>query len=128
MIGVTHSGDFKNIDAFFKRIFKSDSEIRRILEYYGPNGVDALTAATPIDSGMTANSWGYEIRISRNAAQIWWTNSNNEFGVPVAILLQYGHATGNGGFVLGNDYINPALKSIFDNIADEIWREVTRNG
>jgi hypothetical protein len=89
-------------------------------------GVDALRAATPRDSGATANAWGYEIVNTGSSITIWWINSNNINGFPVAIGLQYGHGTGTGGWVQGYDYINPALKAIFDEIAESVWREVTR--
>lgn len=126
MLEIKQSGNYKNIEGFFKRIVSEDLE--HILEKYGLKGAEALASATPIDSGLTASSWGYEVRISRNFAQIWWTNTNIEGGVPIAILLEYGHATGNGAFVSGRDYINPAIGPIFNDIANEIWREVTRNG
>ena len=98
-----------------------------ILNKYGRKGVAALRAATPIDSGETAESWGYKIWSFRKSFKITWTNSNINDGVPIAIIIQYGHATGTGGYVQGKDYINPALKSIFDKLADDVWREVTNS-
>ena len=88
-------------------------------------GVSALESATPVDSGLTASSWDYEIHQSRNSAKIVWTNSNINQGVPIAIILQYGHGTRNGGYVQGRDYINPAIKPVFDRIAEGVWKEVT---
>lgn len=95
------------------------------LNRYGQEGVDALTAATPRDTGTTAESWSYEIKRTNNSVTIYWNNSNAPYGVPVAVLIQYGHATRNGGYVQGIDYINPALKPIFEKMAENIWREVT---
>ena len=98
------------------------------LEQYGRAGVNALSAATPVDSGETADSWDYTITADKNTVRITWTNSNVKDGmnVPVAVILQYGHATGNGGYVQGIDYINPALKPLFDEIAIKAWEEVTK--
>lgn len=97
------------------------------LEKYGKEGVAALSKATPVDSGKTAESWSYEIHWSKGSFQINWTNSNMaERGMPVVILIQYGHATKNGGFVLGRDFINPTIAPIFDKIANEAWKEVTK--
>lgn len=95
------------------------------LNRYAQEGVDALSAATPRDTGTTADSWSYEIRRGNGQVTIYWTNSNAPYGVPVAVLIQYGHATRNGGYVQGIDYINPALKPIFEKMAENIWREVT---
>ncbi len=96
-----------------------------MLERYGRAGVSALAAATPKDSGLTAASWGYEITHNRKETAIIFTNSNISNGVNIAIILQYGHGTGNGGYVAGRDYINPAIQPIFDKMANEAWREVT---
>ena len=96
-----------------------------ILDRYGKKGVSALSSATPIDQGNTAGSWTYEVSITNSSARITWSNSNlTSQGVPVAILLQYGHGTGTGGYVSGRDYINPAIKPIFDDMADAVWKEV----
>lgn len=122
MISVTHKGSFKNIESFFKRAPKVD--IRSILEKYAKRGVDALSANTPQDTGLTANSWGYDIHQSNGDYTITWTNTNVVSGIPVAILLQYGHATKNGGFVQGVDFINPALKPLFDDLSKDLWEEV----
>lgn len=91
---------------------------------YGDMGVEALELATPMDSGVTAASWYYEIKNERGGISIEWKNSNNNDGVPIAILIQYGHATGTGGYVQGRDFINPAMQPIFDQIAEEMWKEV----
>jgi len=119
-----HHGNFKNTEKFLTRNQKL--KYIKILDKYGREGIEALKTATPVDSGKTAAAWGYEIRIFRNAFNITWTNSNINDGVPIAILIQYGHATRNGGYVKGIDYINPALRSVFTRLANEAWREVTR--
>lgn len=121
---IIQKGDFSKTDRFLKYAIKS--EYTKILEKYGNDGVKALAQATPIDSGQTANSWNYTIKRYKGGASITWTNSNVVDGVPIAILLQYGHGTGNGGYVEGRDYINPALKPIFDKIANDAWKEVTK--
>ena len=124
MITVKCQGSFDRSEFFLKRLLKLD--IKETLEKYGRLGVEQLRAYTPKDSGETADSWDYEIRIGANSQSIVFTNSNINDGVPIAIILQYGHGTRNGGYVQGIDYINPALNSIFDELADEAWREVTR--
>lgn len=124
MIKITQKGDWKKTDLFLNRIkslFKNG-----IFDKYGKAGVDALRASTPIDSGETANSWSYNVSIGHSRVTISWENSNVNQGVPIAIILQYGHGTGTGGYVQGRDYINPAMKRIFENMADELWREVTK--
>jgi hypothetical protein len=95
------------------------------LDKYGRKGVSALAAATPVDSGLTASSWSYEIENTKESAKITFNNSNIQNGVPIAIILQYGHGTGTGGWVQGRDYINPAIQPIFDQIVDDAWKEVT---
>lgn len=122
MIKFESSGDFKKTDAFFAKMIKGD--IYKSLHRYGREGVDALSKATPVDSSLTANSWGYEIKRSRTSTEIIWTNTHVESGVPIVILLQYGHGTRNGGYVQGRNFINPALKPVFDKIADGVWKEV----
>lgn len=102
----------------------SKFDIRSTLERYGAEGVRALASSTPVESGLTANSWAFEVRNSGNSWTIAWTNSNIVGGVPVAILLQYGHGTGTGGYVQGIDYINPAVRPIFDKIAEDVWKAV----
>lgn len=123
MIKFTHKGNFKNTEKFLKKAYGRD--YYSVLEQYAKQGVAALAANTPVDSGVTAGSWGYEIHISKGSVKIHWTNDSFEDGVPIAILLQYGHATRNGGYVQGRDYINPAIQPIFDKMAEELWREVT---
>lgn len=125
MITIKQKGDFRKTHKFLEACTKSHYE--SILNYYGQKGVDALRKATPKDTGNTADSWGYEIRTSPDTGyySIIWTNSNVRNGwANVAILLQYGHATRNGGYVQGRDYINPALKPIFDEIAEKVWKEI----
>lgn len=124
MITIEHKGNFEKTYSFLKRISKRD--IFKNLDMYGQEGVEALSAATPVRTGATANSWGYEIHSSGSSISIVWTNSNVNKGVPIAVIIQYGHGTGTGGYVQGIDYINPALAPVFDDIADRIWKEVTR--
>ena len=124
MIVIKHRGNFDNTERFLKKAAKAD--YLAILEKYGREGVAALALATPVDSGKTSSSWGYEIHSSRGSFSIAWTNSNVQDGVPIAIVIQYGHATRNGGYVQGRDFINPAIRPIFDKIANEAWREVTK--
>lgn len=97
-----------------------------MFEKYGKQGVAALASATPVDSGKTANSWSYKIENNRGSISISFFNSNIQNGVPIAIIIQYGHGTRNGGWVQGRDYINPAIQPIFDQMTKEIWREVTK--
>lgn len=125
MIKFTHTGNFTKTENFLKRMGKLD--MKKTLEKYALRGVDALRNATPARTGATADSWGYEIKIGRKGATITWTNDHVNKGVPIAILIQYGHATGTGGYVRANDFINPAMKSIFTGLADELWTEVTKN-
>ena len=124
MIKSRQKGDFSKLTSYLERAKK----VIRVsdLDKYGRQGVAALASATPIDSGVTANSWYYEINMSKGSASISFFNSNIQNGVPIAIILQYGHGTGTGGWVEGRDYINPAIQPIFDKIADDAWREVTR--
>ena len=124
MISFRQKGDFSKLDRFFERA----KEVARLstLDKYGREGVAALSSATPVDSGETAKSWYYKISHSNGTAKITFANSNVNKGVPIAIILQYGHATGTGGWVEGRDYINPAIQPIFDKIVDEAWKEVTK--
>lgn len=124
LITFKHKGDFSNLTRFLERA----KEVVHIgdLDKYGRAGVEALASATPVDSGKTANSWYYEITNSNGSAKITFNNSNIQNGVPIAIILQYGHGTGTGGWVEGRDYINPAIQPIFDEIANNAWREVTK--
>lgn len=124
MITFKQKGDFSKVTRYFERL----KELMHfgILDKYGKMGVDALASATPMDSGETAGSWYYEIENKRGSASIIFLNSHVNEGVPIAIILQYGHGTGTGGYVQGRDYINPAIQPMFDMIADDIWKEVTR--
>ena len=125
MIEFRQKGDFSHLSSFFEQILEAVK--LGDLDKYGQMGVSALASATPIDTGETASSWTYSIERKKNSVALIFSNTNmTGEGTPVAILLQYGHATGNGGYVQGIDYINPALRPIFQEIADEAWREVTR--
>ena len=122
IISFRHKGDFSKLSQYLEKV---KSVIRMdIFNKYGKKGVDALSAATPVDSGKTASSWYYKIE-SAGATVISFHNSNINKGVPIALLIQYGHGTRNGGYVQGRDYINPALRPIFDQLADSAWKEVT---
>ncbi len=125
MSGITfrHKGDFSKTEKFFNSLLKLD--YLNVLERYGQAGVAALASATPKDSGLTADSWDYEITHNGKETTIAFTNSNISNGVNIAIILQYGHGTKGGGYVAGRDYINPAIQPIFDKMANEAWREVT---
>lgn len=123
MIVFTHRGNFKNTERFLHGAPKI--KYKKLLERYAQEGVNALASATPVDSSLTSNSWDYEITMSNRNYSIAWTNSNVVDGIPIAIILQYGHGTGTGGYVQGRDYINPAIKPIFDKIAKSVWQEVT---
>lgn len=123
MIKFKHKGDFNSTKAFLRRNKKIDFSV---LEKFGDEGIAALKAATPVDTGETAASWNYRIVEERENVRIEWYNTHVVDGVPIAIIIQYGHATGTGGYVEGLDYINPAIKPIFERIVDNIWREVKR--
>ena len=127
-VNFTHKGNFNHLEAFLARAIGIRPVIRAILDKYGRKGVDALAEATPKDSGITAESWSYEVVEDAGGYRIIWRNSNVNDGVMIAMLLQYGHGTGTGGWVEGVDYINPAIRGIFQDMADEAWREVTSNG
>lgn len=123
-IDFKQKGNFSKTFAYFN---KARTDIRvDVAERYAEEGVRALAAATPVDTGKTASSWYYKIERSDTEVRIIFCNSNINHSVPIAIILQYGHGTGTGGWVQGRDYINPALQPVFDNIANEAWREVTR--
>ena len=124
MISFRQKGDFSKLPSFLERA-KESVKIGD-LDKYGREGVAALSSATPIDSGKTANSWSYEITNKDGSVTISFNNSNIQNGVPIAIILQYGHGTKNGGWVQGRDYINPAIQPVFDEIVDKAWREVTK--
>ena len=124
MISFRQKGDFSKLNRYFERV-KEAARIS-VLDKYGQAGVAALSSATPVDSGETANSWFYEIEHTSTSATITFCNSHINKGVPIAIILQYGHGTGTGGWVEGRDYINPAIQPVFDKIASEAWEEVTK--
>lgn len=124
MIRFRHKGNFARTERFFHRARRAS--FFSSLDELAQAGVDALSRATPVDSGLTAQSWGYEIRNEQGKVSIFWKNSNQNQGVPIAVIIQYGHGTGSGGYVEGVDYINPALKPIFEQIAGKVWKEVTR--
>lgn len=123
MISFTQKGDFRKITRYLENV-KEKARIG-ILDKYGTEGVKALSAATPVESGKTATSWYYRIVRSNGGVKLEFLNSNVNDGVPIAIILQYGHGTNNGGWVEGRDYINPAIQPIFDKIVENAWREVT---
>lgn len=124
MIRFRQKGDFSKLTRYLERA----KEAVRLgdLDRYGREGVAALASVTPVESGLTASSWYYEITNKNGIARISFYNSNVQNGVPIAVILQYGHATGTGGWVEGIDYINPAIRPIFEKIAESAWREVTR--
>lgn len=123
MVTFKMKGDFKHAESFFNRVLKRDLYSR--LEPYARQGVEALKAKTPVDTGLTAESWDYVIQRTKNSVRIVWTNSNTVNDIPLAVMIHYGHATGGGGYVEGEDFINPALRPIFREIANSVWREVT---
>lgn len=122
-ISFTLSGSFDRTERFLRRIISG--QIYNAINAIAQEGTNALRDSTPKDSSQTANSWTHEVRIG-SVVEVVWYNTNIENGFPVAIMLQYGHGTGTGGYVRGRDYINPAIKPVFDKIADAVWREVTR--
>lgn len=124
-ISFTSKGDFSKTIKFLNKV--KNVKINDILSKYGKIGVNALSQATPKDSGVTSRSWNYKIEVNDNNASIVWYNTNVVKGVNIAVILQYGHGTRNGGWVEGRDYINPAMKPIFDKIADQVWKEVINN-
>lgn len=124
IIQFKQKGDFSKTENFLKKLRKLDLD--SVLDKYGKLGVDALSKATPVDTGKTAASWDYKISKTRGVVTITWTNSNVNNGVPIALLIQYGHGTGTGGYVQGIDYIKPAIRPIFDDLAKALWEEVTR--
>lgn len=123
MLSISTSGSFKNTEAFLKAMMKLD--VLSVLDSCGKEGVTALSLATPVRSGLAASSWYYKVGGKDGKYTISWFNSDVENGFPVAIMLQYGYGTGTGGFVQGEDYINPAIKPIFDKIATKAWKAVT---
>ena len=124
MISFRQKGDFSKLDHYFERV-KEAAKIG-VLDKYGQAGVSALSSATPVESGKTAGSWYYEIKRQNGSVALEFYNSNVNNGVPIAVILQFGHGTGTGGWVQGRDYINPAIQPIFDKIAEDAWKEVTK--
>ena len=124
MISFRHKGDFSKTNRYLERVLNAIH--LGLLDKYGREGVAALSSATPVDTGITANSWYYKIENRKGSATISFHNSNIQNGVPIAVILQYGHGTRNGGWVQGRDYINPAIQPIFDRIVEYAWREVTK--
>lgn len=124
MISFRQKGDFSKLNRYFERL-RETAKIG-VLDKYGRAGVAALASATPTETGLTASSWYYEIKRQNSSVSIEFLNSNVNKGVPIAIILQYGHGTGTGGWVEGRDYINPAIQPIFDQLAEEAWMEVTK--
>ena len=124
MIKFRQKGDFSNLTRFLERA--KQKTYTSILDRYGKQGVEALSSATPVDTGLTAKSWYYKIENTKEGATLSFFNSNVQNGVPIAIILQYGHGTGTGGWVQGRDYINPVIRPIFDEIAKAAWKEVTK--
>jgi hypothetical protein len=123
MVTFKQKGNFKKTETFLKKITHKDLYSR--LDEFGQMGVDALAEATPKRTGLTAASWYYTIEKTKDSVAIYWNNSNIQNGVNIAVMLEYGHGTGNGGYVVGRNYITPAIQPIFDKIADEIWKGVT---
>lgn len=124
MIKITQKGDFSKVEMFLERLKEGFN--KSIFDKYGRMGVEALRNATPVDTGLTASSWSYQINYSSNSVTIEFHNSHINKHVNIALILQYGHGTGTGGWVEGRDYINPALQPIFDQMAEEAWREVVQ--
>lgn len=124
MIKIVSKGNFNKTNKFFNKLLKID--YKTILDKYGRRGVSELRRYTPVDSGLTADSWDYEIQNESGKISLVFKNANIIDGVNIAIILQYGHGTGTGGYVEGVDYINPALEKIFNKIAEEAWKEVTK--
>lgn len=125
MLRVTNNGDFGKTVGFLTRALHHD--VYSELDHYGQMGVDALSAATPVDTGLAAASWRYRIVKSKHHIGIEWYSTDQVRGTPVAILIQYGHATGTGGYVRGRDFINPAMKPVFDHIAENVWNKVVKS-
>lgn len=123
MISLTSKGDFEKTRKYFAKLSQQDQF--KSLDRYGEMGVRALAKSTPVDSGLTAASWKYRIIKNGKRPGIEWYNTNVQNGASVAILIQYGHGTGTGGYVQGKDYINPAMRPVFDRIVDQFWKEVT---
>ena len=126
MIRFESKGDFSRSIKWLTKLQRA--EFYKRVNAIAAQGTSALASATPVDSSKTAQSWSHEVKITRTSCRVEWHNSNVNQGVPIAIILQYGHGTGTGGYVAGRDYINPAIRPIFDKIAEDVWSEVTRSG
>ena len=124
MISFRQKGDFSKLSSYLERA--KEAAKLGVLDKYGAQGVAALSSATPVDTGLTANSWSYKIERGNGSVSIVFNNSNIQNGIHIAIILQYGHGTGTGGWVEGRDYINPAIQPVFDQIAESAWEEVTK--
>lgn len=122
-VSFSSSGSTRRTQQFLEKM--QNDNLLDALSLYAQQGVNALATATPIETGLTAASWGYEITVDGDSVKIQWTNNHIDDGVNIAVILQYGHGTGTGGYVSGYDYINPAIQPIFDQIIDDIWRRVT---
>lgn len=124
IVKLKSKGDWSETTNWLKRI-RTLRNARRILDQYGREGVAALSAATPVDTGETASSWYYEIvQNAESTSLVFKNNSKTKTGIPIAILLQYGHGNGQGAYIQGRDFINPAVQPIFDEIANKAWKEV----
>ena len=128
MIGIKVSGNspFSKTETYLKELKKSDAKIKTILNKYGKIGVEKLSIKTPVKTGLTAASWYYKVESKNGTHKLLFCNSNIQNGIPIAIILDTGHATRNRGWVAGRNYINPALAPIFDKLASDIWMEVTK--
>lgn len=123
MVKFKQKGDFSKVTKYM--LDSKDKLSRADLDQFGREGILALKTATPVDTGLTASSWNYEIKREKGKVSIIFNNSNIQNGIPIAIILQYGHGTRNGGYVQGRDYINPAVQPVFDRLAEYAWKEVT---
>lgn len=123
LVVMKQSGSLKNFEGFLYKNRKQ--RLYQLLNEYGKQGVELLRDATPVDTGKTAAGWDYEIEVNSQGASLYWVNNNVNEGVPIAILIQYGHATQNGSYVQGVDYINPALRPLFESMATKLWKEVS---
>lgn len=124
MIGIRHKGDFSKTENYLKKL--KQNQVLKSFDKYGKRGVAALASMTPVDTGLTANSWYYKIEQADDSITLLFCNSNIQNGIPIAIILQYGHGTRQGGWVEGRDYINPAVQPLFDQIVKDLWGEVTK--
>lgn len=123
LVVMKQSGSLKNFEGFLYKNRKR--RLYQLLNEYGKQGVELLRDATPVDTGKTATRWDYEIEVSSQGVSLYWVNNNVNEGVPIAILIQYGHATRSGSYVQGIDYINPALRPLFESMATKLWKEVS---